>query len=56
MMLSAVPTTIVATGSVDKLLDVASVFPTIPPTNNIKTLSDINKAKQIASIQTFFGS
>ena len=56
MMLSAVPTTIVATGSVDKLFEVASVFPTIRPTNKIKTLSDINKAKQIASIQTFFGS
>jgi hypothetical protein len=56
MMLSAVPTTIVATGSVDKLFEVASVFPTIPPTNNMNTLSDIKRARLIASIQTFFGS
>jgi hypothetical protein len=56
MMLSAVPTTIVATGSVDKLFEVASVFPIIPPTNNMNTLSDIKRARLIASIQTFFGS
>jgi len=35
---------------------VASVFPTIPPTNNMNTLSDIKRARLIASIQTFFGS
>ena len=41
--LKAVPTTIVATGSVDKLFVGASSLPIIPAMKTIKTLSDINK-------------
>ena len=41
--LKAVPTTIVATGNVDKLFVGASSLPIIPATKTIKTLSDINK-------------
>ena len=43
MTLRAVPTTIVATGSVDKLFVGESSLPIIPATKTIKTLSDINK-------------
>ena len=41
--LKAVPTTIVATGSVYKLFVGVSSLPIIPATKTIKTLSDINK-------------
>lgn len=43
MTLRAVPTTIVATGSVDKLFVGESSLPIIPAIKTIKTLSDINK-------------
>ena len=55
MILTAVPTTIVATGNVDKLFEGASTLPIMPPTNSIKTLSDINSARQAVNIQTFLG-
>jgi hypothetical protein len=55
MTLIAVPTTIVATGKVDKLFKGASALPIIPPTNSIKTLSDIKRARQAVNIQTFLG-
>jgi hypothetical protein len=55
MILNAVPTTIVATGNVDKLFEGASTLPIMPPTNSIKTLSDINSARQAVNIQTFLG-
>ena len=54
-ILTAVPITIAATGRVDRLFAPASSLPKIPPTNTIKTLSDINSAKHIANIQTFLG-
>ena len=55
MTVTAVPTTIVATGRVDKLFKGARVLPIMPATNTIKTLSDIKRARQAVSIQTFLG-
>ena len=55
MILTAVPTTIVATGRVDKLLNGARVLPIMPATKTIKTLSDIKRARQAVNIQTFLG-
>ncbi len=42
MTLIAVPTTIVATGRVDRLFVGESSLPIIPATNTIKTLRDMN--------------
>ena len=53
---TAVPTTIVATGRVDKLFKGARVLPIMPATNTIKTLRDIKSARQAVNIQTFLGS
>ena len=55
MILTAVPTTIVATGRVDKLFRGARVLPIMPAINTIKTLSDIKSARQTVNIQTFLG-
>jgi|TARA_B100000768_G_C11024402_1_gene267454 hypothetical protein len=55
MILTAVPTTIVATGKVDKLFTGARVLPIMPAINTIKTLSDIKSARQTVNIQTFLG-
>jgi hypothetical protein len=55
IILTAVPTTIVATGKVDKLFKGARTLPIMPATNSIKTLRDIKRAKQAVNIQTFLG-
>ena len=55
IILTAVPTTIVATGNVAKLSEGASNIPIKPPTKTQKTLSDINSARQAVNIQTFLG-
>jgi hypothetical protein len=52
---TAVPTTIVATGRVARLFKGARVLPIMPATNTIKTLSDIKSARQTVNIQTFLG-
>jgi len=41
--LTAVPTTIVATGKVDRLFNGERLLPIMPATKTIKTLRDINK-------------
>jgi len=55
MILTAVPTTIVATGRVDKLFKGVRALPIMPATKTIKTLSDIKRARQAVNIQTFLG-
>ena len=53
--LIAVPTTIVATGKVDKLLIGERPLPIMPATKTIKTLRDMNRDWQAVKIHTFFG-
>lgn len=54
--MDTVPTTVKATGNVDKPLTGVSESPIMPPTNTIKTLGDIKSARLSDNIQTFFGS
>ena len=55
-IVSAVPTTIIATGRVERFLKSVSELPIIPPTKTMNTATDINNAELIANNQTFFGS
>jgi hypothetical protein len=55
-MVSAVPTTIIATGSVERFFTEVSELPIIPPTKTMNTATDIKNAEHIANSQTFFGS
>ena len=55
-IVSAVPTTIMATGRVERFFTEVSELPIIPPTKTMNTATDIKNAEHIANSQTFFGS
>ena len=55
-MLIAVPTTIIATGNVDRAGLGANDLPIMPPRKITNTLSDMNNDKLAVSIQTLRGN